>query len=314
MVERSIVLKILIAVILISVARFPTLDARADTPLKVITTTEDIASLVRIVGGEWVSVKSLTRGYQDAHFVQAKPSLMVALHNADLLIYNGLDLEVGWLPLLIQGARNSKVRFGETGNMDLSLSIDPIQVPQQEVDRSMGDVHPFGNPHYTLDPEKIKPILYYLADKLSEMDSKHKATFKNNRNQFVARFEKKILEWRKALKPFAGYPVVSYHRTWDYFLKRFELNSVANVEIKPGVQPTPAHLARISKIMQTQKVRILLQASYYQKRFSLLLTQKTGARLIKLAPGVGGNQETKDTIRFFDHLVKHIVEGMKFNE
>lgn len=288
------------------------LSTPVQAQLKVIATTEDIASLARVVGGEWVEVKGLTKGYQDSHFVQAKPSLMVMMHEADLLVYNGLDLEVGWLPLLIQGSRNSKIRFGKNGSMDLSLAIDPIQVPKQMVDRSMGDVHPFGNPHYTLDPENIKPILYYLADKFSEMDPTHASEFKANRDRYVVRFEKKLEEWKKRLKPYSGQAIVTYHRTWDYFLERFELASVANVEIKPGVQPTPSHLATVMDIIRKKKVKILLQASYYQKRFSLLLTEKTGAKLLILAPGVAGLEETPDTISFFDHLIKQIVEG--FNE
>ncbi len=288
------------------------LSTPALAQLKVVATTEDIASLARVVGGQWVEVKSLTKGYQDSHFVQAKPSLMVIMHEADLLVYNGLDLEVGWLPLLIQGSRNSKIRFGESGSMDLSLAIDPIQVPKQMVDRSMGDVHPFGNPHYTLDPENIKPLLYYLADKFSEMDPPHTADFKENRDRFAIRFEKKIDEWKSILKPYSSQPIVTYHRTWDYFLKRFNLVSVANIEIKPGVQPTPSHLAEVMDIIRTQKVKILLQASYYQKRFSLLLAEKTGAKLMVMAPGVAGLDETPDTISFFDHLVKQIAEG--FNE
>ena len=141
--------------------------------LNVVATTQDLASLAREVGGEHVEVTSLTRGYQDAHFMQAKPSLMVRMHDADLLIYQGLELEVGWLPLLIQGARNTQIQYGEPGHLDMSIAIDPIQVPEGPVDRSMGDVHPFGNPHYTLDPSSIKPMVYLLADHFSKLDPEH---------------------------------------------------------------------------------------------------------------------------------------------
>ncbi|MGP0564541.1 MULTISPECIES: metal ABC transporter substrate-binding protein [unclassified Nitrospina] len=278
----------------------------AHAAMKVVTTTEDIASLVREVGGNRVEVASLTRGYQDAHFVQAKPSLMVTLHDADLLIYQGLDLEVGWLPLLIQGARNSKIRFGEPGLLDMSLAVDPIQIPTGPVDRSMGDVHPFGNPHYTLDPENIKPMVFLLADHLAKLDPEHESEFESNRDRFVKRFKEKLNQWKRIMDPVKGARLVTYHRTWDYFLQRFGIESIGTVEVKPGVQPTPAHLAQLAEKMKSQKVTIILQASYYRLRFSELLAGKTGARILSLPPGVGGVPEARTTIDFFDFLVRQI--------
>jgi len=301
-------------VALLTVAVFFGWASTASATLNVVTTTEDIASLARQIGGGHVEVMSLTRGYQDAHFMQAKPSLMVRMHSADLLIYQGLELEVGWLPLLIQGARNPKIFLGQPGHLDMSIAIDPIQVPEGPLDRSMGDVHPFGNPHYTLDPSNIKPMAYLLADHLSKLDPGHATEYKANRDRFVKTFEAHHARWKEIMKPYRGKKLVTYHRTWDYFLQHFGLVSIGTVETKPGVQPTPAHLAELAETMKAQKVKLILQANYYRLRFSELLADKTGATLLSLPPAVGGVPETKDTIEFFEYLVKRITEALKMDE
>jgi len=282
--------------------------------LNVVTTTEDIASLVRVVGGEWVNVKSLSRGYQDTHFVQAKPSLMVTVHKADLLIYQGMELEVGWLPLLIQGSRNPKVFLGQPGNLDLSLSIDPIEVPQGTLDRSMGDVHAFGNPHYTLAPSNIKSMLFMLADHLSELDPAHEAQFKSNRNIFIKKFDARLAEWKQRMAPFKGKKVVTFHRTWSYLLRDFGMHYIGTLEPVPGIQPSPSHLIRLSRLMKENNVRLILQASYYRDKFSNLLAEKTGARVLALPPGVGGVPEARDPIELFDYLVNKITKALSENE
>jgi zinc/manganese transport system substrate-binding protein len=271
--------------------------------LNVVTTTEDIASLARVVGGEWVQVESLSRGYQDIHFVQAKPSLMVTLHKADLLIYQGMELEVGWLPLLIQGARNPKVFLGQPGNLDLSLAIDPIEVPQGTLDRAQGDVHLFGNPHYNLGPSNIPPMLFLIADHLSELDPAHENLFKSNRNLFLKMFNRKLAEWKQRLAPFHGKKFVTFHRTWSYFLKDFGMKYIGTLEPVPGIQPSPAHLIKLSRLMKEENVKWILQSNYYQNRFSDALIKKTGAQVLVLPPGVGGVPEAKDTISFFEYLV-----------
>lgn len=283
-------------------------------PIQVVTTTQDIAVLVQAVGGGQVQVISLTQGYQDTHFVQAKPSLMLTLHEADLLIYQGLELEVGWLPLLLQGARNPKLLLGQPGNLDLSLAVDPIEIPQSRLDRSMGDVHAFGNPHYTLDPANIKPMVFLIADHLSELLPQHAETFKNHRNEFIQRFEPRLAEWKNRMAPFTGTQVVTYHRTWSYFLKFFGLKRIGTVEPKPGIQPTPSHLADLARDMKRHDVRVILQANYYQDRFSRLLAEKTGAKVLMLPPGVGGVPEARDTAALFDYLVNQMTKALAHDE
>ncbi len=291
-----------------------TFKGEANAQLKVVTTTQDIASLVQAVGQDLVEVESLTRGYQDTHFVQAKPSLMLKMHQANLLIYQGLELEVGWLPLLLRGARNPDIQLGKPGHLDLSLAIDPIEIPQGKLDRSMGDVHPFGNPHYTLDPGNIKPIVYLIADHLSKMLPAHSSQIKANRKQFLKKYELKLNEWKKQMEPFANTPVVTYHRTWSYFLRYFQLTRIGTVEPKPGIQPSPSHLSGLAQRMRQKNVSLILQANYYQDKFSNLLAGKTGARVLTLPPGVGGVPEAHDTIGLFDTLVNQITEALSENE
>jgi zinc/manganese transport system substrate-binding protein len=282
--------------------------------LNVVTTTEDIASLVQVIGGKWVNVESLSRGYQDTHFVQAKPSLMIIVHKADLLIYQGMELEVGWLPLLIRGSRNPKVFFGQPGNLDLSLSIDPIEVPQGALDRSMGDVHAFGNPHYNLGPSNIKPMLFMLSDHLSELDPAHEVQFKSNRNSFIKKFNARLAEWKQRMAPFKGKQVVTFHRTWSYFLREFGMHYVGTLEPVPGIQPSPSHLIRLSQLMKAENVRLILQANYYRDKFANLLADKTGAQVLALPPGVGGVPEAGDTIKLFDYLINKITKALSENE
>lgn len=282
--------------------------------LNVVTTTEDIAALVRVIGGEWVNVESLSRGYQDTHFVPAKPSLMVIVHKADLLIYQGMELEVGWLPLLIQGARNQKVFLGQPGNLDLSLSIDPIEVPQGALDRSMGDVHAFGNPHYNLGPSNIKPMLFMITDHLVKLDPDHEKQFKSNRNAFIRIFGKRLVGWKQRMAPFKGTKVVTFHRTWSYFLKEFGMEYIGTLEPVPGIQPSPTHLIRLSQLMKAKNARLILQANYYRNKFANLLSNKTGAQVLTLPPGVGGVPEAGDTIGLFDTLVNQITKALSKNE
>jgi zinc/manganese transport system substrate-binding protein len=282
--------------------------------LNVVTTTEDIASLVRVVGGKWVNVESLSRGYQDTHFVQAKPSLMVIVHKADLLIYQGMELEVGWLPLLIQGSRNPKVFFGQPGNLDMSLSIDRIEVPQGALDRSMGDVHAFGNPHYNLGPSNIKPMIFLITDHLSELDPDHEKQFKSNRNSFIKRFNARLVEWKRRMAPFKGRKVVTFHRTWSYFLREYGMEYIGTLEPVPGIQPSPSHLIQLSQQMKTESVQLILQASYYRDKFANLLSNKTGVRVLSLPPGVGGVPEAGDTIKLFDYLIDKITKALSENE
>ncbi|MFQ5451209.1 MAG: metal ABC transporter substrate-binding protein [Nitrospinaceae bacterium] len=285
-------------------------ESTAAAKLRVVTTTQDIAALVKEVGGDLVKVESIARGYQDAHYIEARPSYMLKVNRADLLIYQGLELEIGWLPLLIQGGRNLKVLPGRPGNLDLSSSILPLEIPRGEVDRSMGDIHPLGNPHYHLDPENGVFMAQAIADRLEDLDAENAGTYRDRLGHFIERLTKKIEGWKKRLEKFRSPKVVTYHKTWSYFLKRFGITRVGTIEPIPGVPPTPRHLTTLAKLMKNQHTRVILQANYFETKFSGMLAQKTGAVVLSLPVSVGGAAEAADYISLFDTLVTSLENGL----
>jgi ABC-type Zn uptake system ZnuABC Zn-binding protein ZnuA len=277
--------------------------------LNIVTTTTDIAAITKAVAGDLADVQSITKGNQDPHFIQAKPSHMVKLNRADLLIYQGLELEVGWLPSLIKGARNPKILPNAPGHLDLSSVIKPIEVHQGEVDRSMGDVHPLGNPHYTLDPKNGFLMAMAIADILGKLDPRNEATYQGNMFRFTSELRKKIEEWSVRLNNIQNKKVVTYHQTWNYLLQQFGIEQVAVVELIPGVPPTPKHLLDLAEIMKKQRVRTILHANFYEAKFSKLLAEKTSARVFGLPASVGGTPEAKDYIALFEVLVTQLEKA-----
>ena len=236
--------------------------------LNVITTTSDLASIAKEVGGSLIKVNSLVKGIQDAHFIQPKPSYIVKMNRADLLIYQGLELEVGWLPVLIEGSRNPEVRLGQRGHLDISTNISRLEVVQGTVDRSMGDIHPFGNPHYNLDPENGFIIAQSIFNKLVELDPENKGEYESNLSVFKQKLKKKISQWEKKMEPFRGAKIITYHRVWSYFAKKFGLTIVNTVEVKPGVPPTTKHLANLTALMKHEKIDLIIQAVFYESDFA----------------------------------------------
>lgn len=282
----------------------------AHAELNIVTTTEDIASLVKEIGKEHVSVSSITRGYQDAHFVQAKPSYMVKSNKADLLVYMGLELEIGWLGLIIDGSRNPNIKLGQPGHLNLSSAITPIEVPTGEIDRSMGDIHPEGNPHYHLDPSNGLLMANSIANRLAILDPPNATAYKANLADFRHRLETKINEWDSRMKKFKGAKVVTYHSTWSYFLKHFGLEYAGTVELKPGVPPTPKHLAQLVDVMQRLNTKVIINENYTDANFSNLVGQKTGSKVLVLPVSVGGVPEVTDYIGLFDYLVTQMEKAL----
>ena len=217
------------------------LPLHAQSKLNIITTTEDLAAIAREVGGDHITVDSIAKGYQDPHFVEAKPSFILKLQKADILILVGRDLEIGWLPPLIQQSRNSKVQVGADGYLDASLQARILEVPQGQITRAEGDVHPLGNPHYWLDPENGKIIAREIFDKLVRFRGNDRAYFESRLNDFVNRLNDAEKRWVAMLAPYKGTKVVTYHRSFPNFAERFGLNIVGYVEPKPGIPPTPQH-------------------------------------------------------------------------
>jgi len=283
----------------------------ADSKLNVVTTTEDLASIVREIGGEHVTVESISRGYQDPHFVEAKPSFILKLQKADVLVVVGRELEIGWLPPLIQQSRNSKIQAGAGGYLDASLQALILEVPQGQITRAMGDVHPQGNPHYWLDPENGKRIAKSVADKLSQLRASDRAFFEQRLTDFTTRLDAAQKRWLAQMAPYKGTKVVTYHRSFPNFAERFGLNIVGYVEPRPGIPPSPQHTLDLMNEMKRQNVKLVLVEPYFDLKTPNAIGRDTGAQVVVMPPSVGGTKEVSDYFKLFDYDINLLVEAIK---
>ncbi len=283
---------------------------QAEAKLRVVATVPDLAAIARAVAGERAQVISLTLATQDPHFVDARPHLALKLNRADLLLQVGLELEVGWLPTLITGARNSKLQPGNDGRLDCSSLVKLKEVPRQKIDRSMGDVHPGGNPHYLIDPDNASRVARGIAARLAKLDPGGKAAYAKNAARFVEQLGKAKARWAKQLGPHKGTPVVPYHKSWVYFVQAMGLQAAAHLEPKPGIPPNARHVLRVIRTMKAAKVRVMLQEEYYPDRTARLVAKKTGAQLLILQ---GGTHLRKgDTyIKRMDRMVRALASALK---
>jgi len=285
--------------------------ARAQGKLNVMTTTEDLASIAREIGGDHITVEGIAKGYQDPHFVEAKPSFILKLQKADVLVVVGRELEIGWLPPLIQQSRNSKIQPGAAGYIDASLQASILEVPTGQVTRAMGDVHPLGNPHYWMDPENGKRIGKEIADKLSELRPSDKAFFQQKLTDFSTRLDAAEKRWLAQLAPYKGTKVVTYHRSFPNFAERFGLDIVGYVEPKPGIPPSPQHTLDLINDMKRQNVKIVLVEPYFDLKTPNAIGRDTGAQVLVMPPSVGGVKEITDYFTLFDYDIKMLVEAIK---
>ncbi len=274
--------------------------------LKVVATTPDLAAIARELGGPHVQVTALALPSQDPHFVDARPSLVLELNKADLLLVVGLELEVGWLPTLLKGARNPKVQPGSAGHLDLSRHVKLLDVPAQKVDRSMGDVHIGGNPHYLYDPRAAIPVARAIAARMSELDPAHEDTFEQNLARFTGELEKARAGWEQRLEKLRGQPVVAYHKSWTYLADWLGLKPIAFLEPKPGIPPNPTHVAMVLKLARENGVKILLQEEYYPDKASAVVAEKIPASLVKLP----GGTDFRKGQRYVEHLAD-VVERLE---
>jgi zinc/manganese transport system substrate-binding protein len=283
----------------------------ASAALNVVTATEDLASIARAVGGDKIKVESLSRGYQDPHFVEPKPSFVIRLHSADLLIVVGRELEIGWLPPLLTQARNPKIQPGGAAYLDASQNAKILDIPTGQITRAMGDVHPLGNPHYWLDPENGRRIAKSVQEKLSELDPANAAVFAAN----AAAFDKKIAEgekrWDALIAPYKGVKVVTYHNSWPNFAERFGLVIDGFVEPKPGIPPSPSHTIELIKEMREKGVKIILVEPYFDLKTPASIARETGARVLEMTPSVGGEKGVDDYIALFDHDIKLLTDAAR---
>jgi ABC-type Zn uptake system ZnuABC Zn-binding protein ZnuA len=280
---------------------------QAASKLNVMTATQDIASLAREVGGDLVNADSIAMGYQDPHFVEPKPSFLLKLQKADLLVVVGLQLEIGWLPPLITQSRNPKIQVGAPGYLDMSQSCQILEIPTGQVTRAMGDVHPLGNPHYWLDPDNGRRIAKALAAKFSEMQPASAAAFAQRFADFDKRLSTAEKGWEAKMAPYRGRKVVTYHRSWPNFCERFGLVVVDYVEPKPGIPPSPSHTLEVINTMKREGIKLILVEPYFDLRAPNKIAQDVGGQVAVLLPSVGGVKQVTDYFQLFDYDIGLLV-------
>ncbi|MBI3491872.1 MAG: zinc ABC transporter substrate-binding protein [Acidobacteria bacterium] len=283
----------------------------AQGKLNVMTATEDLASIAREVGGDRITVESIAKGYQDPHFVEAKPSFILKLQKADVLVAVGRELEIGWLPPLVQQSRNGKIQPGAEGYVDASAQAQILEIPQGQITRAMGDVHPLGNPHYWLDPENGKVIAREIVAKLSQFRPNDKAYFEQRLADFINRLNDAEKRWAAMMTPYKGLKVATYHRSFPNFTDRYGLDVIGYVEPRPGIPPSPGHTLELIQEMKRQNVKIIMVEPYFDLKTPNAIGRETGARVVVLAPSVGGTKEVTDYFKLFDYDINSLVAAIK---
>jgi zinc/manganese transport system substrate-binding protein len=300
-------MRALAVVVLAVLAAAP--SARA--AVNVVASTEDLAALAREVGGDKVKVEAIARGYQDPHFVEAKPSFILKLSRAELLVVVGRELEIGWLPPLIQQSRNARIQVGADGYLDASLTARILEIPTGQITRAMGDVHPLGNPHYWLDPENGRRIAKSILDKLTAIDPADASYFAARHADFDRRLAEAEKRWDAMMAPYRGLKVVTYHRSWPNFADRFGLDVVGYVEPRPGIPPSPGHTIDLITEMKRQNVKILFVEPYFDLKTPNSIGRETGAKVLVMPPSVGGVKEVTDYFKLFDYDIDLLVKAIK---
>jgi zinc/manganese transport system substrate-binding protein len=284
--------------------------AHAQAALKVVTSTSDLADIAKAVGGSRIAVRHISEGYQDPHFVEAKPSFVLQLRDADVFAFVGLDLEIGWMPLLLDGARNRRINPGGSGHVDVSRVIPVLDVARGPVDRSQGDVHPRGNPHYWLDPENAKRIAELFRERFSALDPQGASVYARNAQQFGARLDAAEQEWAAHLAKIEGRPVVAWHTSWRYFAQYTGMNIVGFMEPKPGVPPSPAHLAGLIQTMKRTGTKVIIMEPFYDRRMADFVARNSGAQVLVLPPSVGGARGINDYIALMRYNIRQLANAL----
>lgn len=284
-------------------------SAAGAAELRVVATLPEFAALAREIGGDRVEVSAIARGDQDPHVLGAKPSHSRRMMKADLLIANGLELEIGWLPLLIQGARNPSLREGGEGHLDFADFIEPIEVPAH-VDRSQGDVHPEGNPHYSLDPGLYPRLAEVLATRLMALDPEGEADYAAALTRFTETWTAHLVDWEARLAPLRGARVVAYHKLWEYFADRYGFEIADYVEDRPGIPPSPRHIAGLTKRMLAQEVPLLIYSDLVHADVPEKVAGRAGCRALCLPQAPGSREGTETLERWFEALVSLLENSM----
>ena len=279
--------------------------------LNVVTSTTDLAALAEEVGGDKVNVESIAKGYQDPHFVEAKPSFLLKLRQADLLIAVGLQLEIGWLPPLITQSGNPRIQVGAQGYLDASQFAEILEIPQGTVTRAEGDVHPLGNPHYWLDPDNGRRIARGIANKLADVDTADGTFFQQRFQDFEKRLLAAEQKWDAEMKPYRGRKVVTYHRSLPNFAKHFGLDVIGYVEPRPGIPPTPSHTLELIQLMKRENCKIILVEPYFDLKTPQSIARETGAQVVVYLPSVGGVKEVTTYFQLFDYDIALLTKAFQ---
>jgi zinc/manganese transport system substrate-binding protein len=284
---------------------------RAAAVLKVVTTTEDLASLTREVGGDRVEVTALAKGYQDPHFVDPKPSFITAVSRANLLVVVGRELEIGWLQPLQTSSRNAKVQTGADGYLDVSENVKILEIPTGQITRAMGDVHPQGNPHYWLDPGNGRIMARAIRDRLTQLDPAGQASYAARYDDFDRRLAAAEKKWDAIMAPYKGTRIVTYHRSWPNFTERFGLVVMGYVEPKPGIPPSPSHTLQLITDMKSQGVKLIVVEPYFAIKTPQAIASQVGGQVLNLAPSVLGTPQATDYIQLFEYNVTTLAAALK---
>jgi len=282
----------------------------AQAKLNVVATLPDFGSIAREIGGDNVNVTVLAKPTEDPHFVDARPSFVVALRSADVLIDGGAELELGWLPPLLQNARNAKLDVGKPGRVQASQGIRLMNVPTN-VTRAAGDVHALGNPHFAVDPIIAKAIAQHIAQSFAAVDPPNAATYDANYKKFEAAINAKLQQWGATMLPFKGQHVAAYHDSWPYFGHRFGLEIDIFLEPKPGIPPSPSHLAEVITQMKAQKIKAIIVEPYHDRKIAERVASATGAKVVDFAQYPGALPDTDTYVKLIDALVSRLAAALK---
>jgi len=297
--------------VLLSVGALLASAGPATAKRNVVATTPDLAAIAQEIGGEWVDITTLARPGEDPHFVDAKPSFIVKLNRADVLLEGGAELEIGWLPPLLHGARNPKIAPGATGYVRCNEGVQMLEVPTA-LDRSQGDIHAAGNPHFLVDPVNARIVARHIADVFAKLDASQAASYQANLTRFLAALDAKLPEWQRQLAPFKGAHIAAYHNSWPYFAKRFGLEIDLFLEPKPGIPPSPAHLAEVITKMKEEKARVVFHDPYLNRKTAEAVADVTGAAVVDVTQYPGGAKGSAGGyIPMMDYLVSAVANALE---
>jgi zinc/manganese transport system substrate-binding protein len=301
-------------ILLVLIALFASLPhvrtTMAAAKIRVVATIPDLKALAEEVGGKQVDVETLARGNQNAHELEIRPSLMLKLRRADILLENGLELD-SWADVVVQGANNPNIVRGAPGRIDVSRGIQVLEVPTTKVDRSMGDVHPQGNPHYSLDPGMAPVITQNIVDAFSRFSPDRRTEFERNRQAFLSRLDEAMARWKQMLDPVKGAKVIVYHPQWIYLLSRFGLSQAGTLEDRPGIPATPSHLTRIIRQMKDERIKVIIVEPWNDMKLASRVADEAGAKAVVLASMVGGVKGTDSYIDAIDHNVTALAQALR---